>query len=63
MYVVKDDFSIDCKEILGIDFLMKQQAKCDHGKKKLRIGDMTLKLHPHKKISGPKRNYCAGNNR
>jgi len=50
MYVVKDDFPIDYEGILGIDFLTKQQAKCDHGKKKLRIGDVTLKLHPHQKM-------------
>jgi len=35
MYVVKNDFPIDYERILGIDFLTKQQAKCDHGKKKL----------------------------
>jgi len=61
MYVVKDDFPIDYEGILRIDFLTKQQAECDHGKRKLRIDDMTLKLHPHQKISGPKQN-CAGNN-
>jgi len=49
MYVVKDDF-IDYEGILGIDFLTKQQTKCDYGKKKLRIGDVTLKLHPHQKM-------------
>jgi len=50
MYVVKDDFPIDYEGIFGIDFLTKQQVKCDHGKKKLRIGDVTLKLHLHKKM-------------
>jgi len=50
MYVVKDDYPIDYKGILGIDFLRKQQAECDHRKKKLRIGDVTLKLHPHQKM-------------
>jgi len=50
MYVVKDDFPIDYEGILGTDFLTKQQAKCDHGRKKLRIGDVTLKLYPHQKM-------------
>jgi len=45
MYVIKDDFPIE-----GIDFLMKQQAKCDHGKKKLGISDVTLKIYPHQKM-------------
>jgi len=39
--MVKDDFSIDYEEILGIDFFQKQQATCDFGKKRLR--DETLK--------------------
>lgn len=49
MYVVKDDFPIDYEGILGIDFLKKQQAKCDHGRAQLRIGKVTHKLHPYKK--------------
>jgi len=39
-YVVKDDFPIEYERILGIDFLRKQKAKCDLGKKQLRIGDI-----------------------
>jgi len=35
-YVVKDDFLIEYEEILEIDFLQKQKAKCDLGKKQLR---------------------------
>jgi len=38
------------KGILGIDFFTKQKAKCDNGKKKLRIGDVMLKLYPHQKM-------------
>jgi len=48
--VVKDDFPIDYEGILGIDFLQKQQAMCDLGKKRLRIGDETLKLQPYSKL-------------
>jgi len=47
MYVIRNDFPIDYEGIFGINFLTKQQAKCDHGKKKLRIGDVMLKQHPH----------------
>lgn len=42
MYVVKDDFPIDYEGILGIDFLKQQRAKCDHGKKQVRIGNAIL---------------------
>lgn len=49
MYVVKDDFPIDYEGLLGIDFSTKQQAKCDHGKKLMRINNVTFKLHPYKK--------------
>jgi len=35
--------------ILGIDF-QKQQAMCDLDKKRLRIGDKTLKLQPYSKL-------------
>jgi len=49
IYVVKDDFPIDYEWILGIDFLQKQQAICDIGKKRLRIDDETLKLQPYTK--------------
>ncbi|XP_039315510.1 uncharacterized protein LOC113006333 [Solenopsis invicta] len=51
MHVVKDDFPIDYEGILGIDFLNKQGAKCDHGKKQVRIGEAIFKLHPHKKFT------------
>jgi len=47
--VVKDDFP-DYEGILEIDFLQKQQAMCDHGKKRLRIGDETLKLQSYSKL-------------
>jgi len=43
MHVVKDDFPTDYE---GIDFLTKQQAKCDHGKGQVRIGEVSFKLHP-----------------
>ncbi|KAL6258277.1 hypothetical protein P5V15_008350 [Pogonomyrmex californicus] len=49
MYVVRDDFPINYEGILGLDFLNKQQAKCDHGKKQVRIGNTTFKLYPYKK--------------
>lgn len=51
MYVVKDDFPIDYKGILGIDFLKKQHAKCDHGRQQLHIGKITFKLYPYKKVT------------
>jgi len=51
MHVVKDDFPIDYEGILGIDFLTKQRAKCDHGRRQVRIGDETFKLHPFKKMT------------
>jgi len=51
MHVVKDDFPIDYEGILGIDFLTKQRAKCDHGKGRVRIGDVSFKLHPFNKIT------------
>jgi len=50
MHVVKDDFPIDYEGILEIDFLTKQRAKCDHGKGRVRIGDVSFKLHPFKKL-------------
>jgi len=44
--VVKDDFPINHEGILGIDFLQKQQATCDLGKKRLHIDDIkTPALH------------------
>ncbi|KAL6263058.1 hypothetical protein P5V15_005855 [Pogonomyrmex californicus] len=49
MYVVKDDFPVAYEEILGIDFLKKHRAKCDHAKEILRIESVNLKLHPYKK--------------
>jgi len=51
MHVVKDDFPINYEGILGIDFLTKQRAKCDHGKGRVRIGEVSFKLHPFKKIT------------
>jgi len=51
MHVVKDDFSIDYEGIFGIDFLTKQRAKCDHGKRRIRIGDVSFKLHLFKKVT------------
>jgi len=51
MHVVKDDFPIDYEGILGIDFLTKQRAKCDHGKGRVRIGDVSFKFHPFKKVT------------
>lgn len=50
IYVVRDDFPIDYEGILGIDFLKKQKVKCDHGKSKLRIGEVDFKLRPYEKI-------------
>jgi len=55
MHVVKD-FPIDYEGILGIDFLTKQRAKCDHGKERVRIGEVSFKLHPFKKITLTPRN-------
>jgi len=46
--MAKEDFSI--KRILGIDFLQTHQAKCDLGKKQIRIGNGTFKLQPYVKI-------------
>jgi len=40
-------FSIDYKDILGIDFLRKHLAKC-YSNKLLKIGDNILKLYPYK---------------
>jgi len=51
MHVVKDDFPIDYEGILGIDFLTKQRVKCDHGKGRVRIGDVSFKFHPFKKVT------------
>jgi len=56
MHVVKDDFPIDYEGILGIDFLTKQRAKCDHEKRQVRIGEVSFKLHPVKKITLTPRN-------
>jgi len=47
--VVKNNFPIDYERILEIDFLKKQQATCDFGKKQFRISDETLKLQPYTK--------------
>jgi len=53
IYVVKDDFPIDYDGILGIDFL--QQPTCDLGKKRLRIGNKTLRLQSYiKSIKKPR---------
>jgi len=49
-FVVKDNFPIDYEGILGIDFLQKQQAMCDLGKRRLCIGDEILKLQPYSKL-------------
>ncbi|KAL6257758.1 hypothetical protein P5V15_011376 [Pogonomyrmex californicus] len=49
MYVIKDDFLVAYEGILGIDFIKKHRAKCDHAKEILRIGSVNLKLYPHKK--------------
>jgi len=49
MHVVKDDFPIDYEGILGIDFLTKQRAKC--GKVRVRIGEVSFKLHPFKRVT------------
>jgi len=51
MHVVKDDFPTDYEGILGIDFLIKQRAKYDHGKRQVRISNVTFKLHPFKKVT------------
>ncbi|KAL6259364.1 hypothetical protein P5V15_009281 [Pogonomyrmex californicus] len=50
IYVVRDDFPMDYEGILGIDFLAKQKARCDHGKKILSIGKTNLKLQPYQKV-------------
>mgnify|MGYP002716971367 CR=1 FL=1 len=50
VYVVKDDFPIDYEGILGIDFLKKHRAKCDRGRKQLRIGNAIPKLRPYQKF-------------
>jgi len=41
---VKNDFPIEYEGILGIDFLQKQKAKYDLGKKQFRIDDEIFKL-------------------
>jgi len=46
MHVAKDDFPIDYERILGIDFLTKQRAKCDHEKRQVCIDNVTFKFHP-----------------
>jgi len=46
-YVVKDDFPIEYEGVLGINFLQKQEAKCDLGKKQLRIGNKIFELRPY----------------
>jgi len=52
MHVVKNDFLIDYEGILGIDFLTKQRAKCDHGKGQVRgIDKVNFKLHLFKKVT------------
>jgi len=51
MHVVKGDFPINYEKILGIDFLTKQRTKRDYGKKQVRIGDVTFKLHLFKKVT------------
>ncbi|KAL6254132.1 hypothetical protein P5V15_014754 [Pogonomyrmex californicus] len=63
MYVVRDDFPINYEEILGLDFLNKQEAKCDYGKKQVRIA--TFKLYPYKKTvpNASQRNHNPGRNR
>jgi len=47
IYVIKNDFPVEYEGILGIDFLQKQQAKCNFGKKQLCIGDEIFKLRPY----------------
>jgi len=47
IYVVKNDFPKEYEGILGIDFLLKQKAKCDLDKRQLRIGDEIFKLLPY----------------
>ncbi|KAL6252262.1 hypothetical protein P5V15_015233 [Pogonomyrmex californicus] len=49
-YVVRDVFPMDSEGIFGIDFLAKQKARCDHGKKILSIGKTNLKLQPYQKV-------------
>jgi len=52
IYIVKDDFSIEYEGILRIDFLLgKHRAKCDLEKGHVRIDEVTLKLHPCKRIT------------
>jgi len=51
MHVVNDNFPIDYEGILGIDFLTKQRVTCDHGKRQVRISDVTFKLHPFRKVT------------
>ncbi|KAL6264169.1 hypothetical protein P5V15_004249 [Pogonomyrmex californicus] len=53
VYVVRDDFFMDYEGILGIDFLAKQKARCDHGKKILSIGKTNLKLQYQKVLLKP----------
>ncbi|KAL6259402.1 hypothetical protein P5V15_009322 [Pogonomyrmex californicus] len=50
VYVVRDNFPMDYEGILGIDFLVKQKARCDYGKKILSIGNTHLKLHSYQKV-------------
>ncbi|KAL6268302.1 hypothetical protein P5V15_001423 [Pogonomyrmex californicus] len=49
VYMVRDDFPMDYEGILGVDFLAKQKARCDHGKKILSIAKTNLKLQPYKR--------------
>ncbi|KAL6264230.1 hypothetical protein P5V15_004317 [Pogonomyrmex californicus] len=47
VYVVRDDFPMDYEGIFGIDFLAKQKARYDHGKKILSIDKTNLKLQSY----------------
>jgi len=49
-----NDFPIEYEGILGIDFLQKQKAKCDLGKKQLRIDDKIFKFRPYTVILKPR---------
>ncbi|XP_011701465.1 PREDICTED: uncharacterized protein LOC105458100, partial [Wasmannia auropunctata] len=59
VFIVRDDFPIEYEGILGIDFLQKQNAKCDLGKKQLDIGDTTLQMRPFIKKLKPRSETIA----
>ncbi|XP_011687013.1 PREDICTED: uncharacterized protein LOC105449458 [Wasmannia auropunctata] len=44
MFVVRDDFPMEHEGILGIDFLQRQRAKCDYGRKLISHSKTAYKI-------------------